>query len=54
MNNLINLMCLVILGVLWLVGIVLAGGFWSTLAAVFVPPCAWYIGISLLSEAGWL
>ncbi len=27
----------------WLVGIVLAKGFWSTFFAVTVPPYAWYL-----------
>jgi hypothetical protein len=27
----------------WVAGWVLAKGFWSTLAAVFVPPWGWYL-----------
>jgi len=29
----------------WLAGIVLAKGFWSTAAAICVPPYAWYLVI---------
>jgi len=27
----------------WLAGLVLANGFWSTTAAMFFPPYAWYL-----------
>ena len=29
--------------ILWLMGIVLAKGFWSTLFAVFIPLWSWYL-----------
>ena len=29
--------------VIWLMGIVLAKGFWSTLVAIFFPIWAWYL-----------
>ena len=29
----------------WLVGLVLAKGFWLTTAAIFFPPYAWYLVI---------
>jgi hypothetical protein len=29
----------------WLAGTVLARGFWSTTAAVFIPPYAWYLTV---------
>lgn len=32
-----------VLAVVWAAGIVLAKGFWSTLAAVLVPPWGWYL-----------
>jgi len=32
-----------IFGAAWLAGIVLAQGFWLTVAAVFVPFYAWYL-----------
>lgn len=39
----------------WLVGIVLAKGFWSTFFAVFFAPWAWYLVVEkFLSIIGWL
>lgn len=32
-------------GVAWIVGVVLASGFWSTAFAIFVPFWAWYLVI---------
>ena len=43
MKHLVELIGAVLLGVPWLAGIVLAKGFWSTAAAVCVPPYAWYL-----------
>ena len=44
-----------ILLILWLLGIVLAKGFWSTLTAVVIAPWAWYISIEyLMLLNGWL
>jgi hypothetical protein len=43
MKRLIELLAMVLLGVPWLAGIVLAKGFWLTTAAIFLPP-------SLLSD----
>jgi len=45
-----------VLGVLaWLVGIVLAKGFWSTAIAVCVPPWAWYLSVErVLMMWGWI
>lgn len=38
----------------WLVGIVLAQGFWQTLGAIF-PPYAWYVVVeTLVRHFGWL
>jgi len=35
----------VILTVLWVCGIVIANGFWSTFFAIFVPLWAWYVAV---------
>lgn len=41
--------------VVWIVGIVLAKGFWSTVAAFFIPPWGWYlIAERGLQLAGWI
>ena len=43
------------LTIVWIVGIVLAKGFWSTLVAVFIIPWAWYIAVEHIMELnGWL
>ncbi len=44
-----------VLIILWITGIVLAKGFWSTLLAVVVAPWAWYISIEyVMLLNGWL
>jgi hypothetical protein len=42
-KNLTELISAILFGVPWLAGIVLAKGFWSTTAAVCIPPYAWYL-----------
>lgn len=37
-----------VLIIFWIVGIILAKGFWSTLVAVIIFPWAWYISIEYL------
>ncbi len=27
----------------WIAGVVIAKGFWSTLASIYIPPYAWYL-----------
>ena len=39
MKTLINF----ILAVMWICGIVIVKGFWSTLFAVIIPPYSWYL-----------
>lgn len=36
---------------LWLAGTVKAAGFWSTVAAIFFPPWAWYIVVEAAMKA---
>jgi len=44
-----------VFGILWVVGIVLAHGFWSTFFAIFFPLWAWYLTIEHgLHMIGWL
>jgi uncharacterized membrane protein len=31
--------------IIWIAGIIIAKGFWSTLFAVFLPPWGWYLVI---------
>ena len=39
----------------WIAGIVLAKGFWSTAAAIFLPPWGWYLIVERwLQMAGWI
>ena len=45
MKHFVELLGVVVLVIPWLAGVVLAKGFWSTSAAVFVPPYAWYLVI---------
>lgn len=55
MKHLVELLVAVLLGVPWLAGIVLAKGFWSTAAAVCVPPYAWYLVVErVMVMAGWI
>lgn len=54
MKHLAELIAMLALLVGWLVGLVLAKGFWSTLCAAFVPPWAWYlVAERWLQVAGW-
>ena len=43
MNKLAEVFASLLVAVSWLAGIVLAHGFWSTTAAVCLPPYAWYL-----------
>jgi len=43
MRHFVELLGAVLFCVPWLAGMVLAKGFWSTAAAVCVPPYAWYL-----------
>ena len=55
MKHLTELIGAILLGVPWLAGIVLAKGFWSTVAAVCVPPYAWYLVVERgMAVMGWL
>lgn len=55
MKHLVELLVAVLLDVPWLAGIVLAKGFWSTAAAVCVPPYAWYLVVErVMVMAGWI
>lgn len=55
MKHLVELIAVVLLGVPWLAGMVLAKGFWSTSAAVCVPPYAWYLVVERgMTMAGWI
>ena len=39
----------------WVMGIVLANGFWSTLFSVFIAPYAWYLVVEkIMILNGWL
>jgi hypothetical protein len=41
-------------GLIWVAGVVLAKGFWSTFAAVFLPPWAWYLVVERVGQSlGW-
>ena len=41
--------------VAWIAGIILAKGFWSTLAAVIILPYSWYLVIEkVMILAGWI
>ena len=55
MKEATTLFSVTLLGVLWLAGIVLAKGFWSTVAAICVLPYAWYLVVErVMAIAGWL
>lgn len=55
MKYLVELIGLVLLGVSWIAGVVLATGFWSTGAAVCMPPYAWYLVVErMMAMAGWI
>ena len=39
----------------WLAGIVLANGFWCTVAAILFPPFGWYLVVErAMAMAGWV
>jgi hypothetical protein len=45
----------IVYGLPWIAGIVLASGFWSATAAIFLPPYAWYLVVERgMKMAGWL
>jgi hypothetical protein len=53
-KDLAGLVCELVLLAAWLAGIVLATGFWSTLAAVALPPWAMYLVVERGMRAiGW-
>lgn len=55
MKHLVELFGEVLFGLPWMVGVVLAKGFWSTVAAVCVPPYAWYLVVERgMVMAGWV
>ena len=43
MSQAVGFVATVVAGTMWLAGIVLAHGFWSTVAAIWFPPYAWYL-----------
>lgn len=44
-----------VLIIFWIVGIILAKGFWSTLAAAIIFPWAWYLSVEhIVLLNGWL
>jgi hypothetical protein len=43
-----------IMFVVWIAGVVLAQGFWSTLASVFIPFWAWYLVVERIMQANGL
>lgn len=45
---------LVLIVVTWIMGVVLAKGFWSTFSAIFIPPWAWYLLVEKLMSLGGL
>ena len=55
MKSLVEVVCVMLIVVPWLAGIVLAKGFWSTFAAICVPPYAWYLVVERgMMMAGWI
>ncbi|WP_198655760.1 hypothetical protein [Salinicola sp. CR57] len=36
--------------ILWIAGVVIAKGFWSTFFAVVIPPYAWYLAVESLLQ----
>ena len=55
MNKLIEVIFTLLVLISWLVGIVIAKGFWSCLFATIIPPYAWYLVIEkLMLVNGWL
>ena len=55
MDRVIEALTMVLIVIPWLMGTVLAHGFWSTVAAVLFPPYAWYLVIERgMTMAGWI
>ena len=55
MKHIAELVGGVLMGLPWLAGMVLANGFWSTTAAIFLPPYAWYlVAERAMKLAGWV
>jgi len=55
MKHLVELLGAVLFVLPWLAGMVLAKGFWSTAAAVCVPPYAWYLVVERgMAMSGWV
>ena len=53
MSRFVELLATTIIALSWLAGIVLANGGISTIAAIFVPPYAWYLVVErAMSMAG--
>jgi hypothetical protein len=53
-NGIASIILLVLIIVPWLIGLVVAKGFWSTLFAFF-PPYAWYLVTEhLMQMNGWI
>ena len=54
MKSVSELICMVLFGVLWLAGIVLAKGVLSTAVAICMPPYAWYLVVERgMMMIGW-
>lgn len=54
MHNLFDVLATAIFVIPWLMGLVIAQGFWQTLYALF-PPYAWYIVVEhALKLQGWI
>lgn len=55
MKHIVELIAASTATVAWIVGLVLAKGFWSTFFAIFAPPWAWYlVAERCLQAAGWI
>lgn len=55
MKRLVELIGAILFGVSWIAGIVLAKGFWLTMAAIFFPPYAWYLVVERgMVMTGWI
>ncbi len=54
MNNFFVLLMQLIIGIGWLMGIVLAKGFWWTILSIFCPCYSWYLVIEkMMILQGW-
>ena len=55
MQDIIEWIVIISMLVPWIIGIVLAQGFWSTVFSITVPPYAWYLTTEkFLQMNGWL